>query len=211
MGKEGSMWPTNRSAKGSARTQMQIKEVKDGILVLPGKRYRLIVETSSVNLELKSEDEQDVLIESFQNFLNALPSEIQILIRVREVDIGRYVEGIEKMKEKEKETIYKKQLENYTVFVKNLVSGNKILSRRFYIVIPYTNTERSEDFHIIKEHLNVSRDIIVRGLEKLGMKARPLDTFEILNLFYSFYNPDSVTTQELKRDTISALKEFDYV
>lgn len=205
------MWPTNRSTKGSARSQMQIKEVKDGILVLPGKRYRLVIETSSINLELKSEDEQDVLIESFQNFLNALPSEIQILIRVREVDIGRYLEGIEKVKEKEKETIYKKQLDNYTLFVKNLVSGNKILSRRFYIVIPYTNPEKSEDFHTILEHLNVSRDIIVRGLEKLGMKAKQLDTFEILNLFYSFYNPDSVTTQELKRDTVSALKEFDYV
>ena len=136
---------------------------------------------SSINFELKSDEEQDVLIDSFQNFLNALPSQIQILVRVREVDIDRYVEDIGKSILSEKEAVYKKQITNYCDFIKNLVSGSKILSRRFFIVIPYTNTERSQDMKLIKEHLNLSRDIVVTALEKLSMKARVLDTFEILD------------------------------
>jgi hypothetical protein len=62
--------------------------------VLPNQEYRLILETSSINFELKSEEEQDVMIDSFQNFLNALPCEIQILVRVREIDIDKYAEDV---------------------------------------------------------------------------------------------------------------------
>ena len=62
---------TKSNSKVSSRRQIAIKEVKDGILVLPNQEYRMVIETSSVNLELKSEDEQDVLIDSFQNFLNS--------------------------------------------------------------------------------------------------------------------------------------------
>ncbi len=124
----------SKSKRLSSRAQIQIKEVIDNLLVLPYNEYRLILETSSVNFELKSEEEQDVIIDSFQNFLNSLPCEIQILVRVREVDIDRYIEDIGKTKDKETIPAYKKQIEGYCAFVKKLVSGNKILSRRFYIL-----------------------------------------------------------------------------
>ena len=118
--------------KVSSRQQIQIKEVKDDILILPNHEYRIVVETTSINFELKSEEEQDVLIDSFQNFLNSLPSPIQILIRVREVDIDSYLAKIAKSKTTEKEKVYKDQLDNYCEFIGNLVLGSKILSRRFY-------------------------------------------------------------------------------
>lgn len=68
----------SKSKKSSSRQQIQIKEVVDNILVLPGNEYRQILETSSVNFELKSEEEQDVIIDSFQNFLNSLPCESKL-------------------------------------------------------------------------------------------------------------------------------------
>ena len=201
----------SKSKKSSSRGQIQIKEVVDNILVLPGNEYRQILETSSVNFELKSEEEQDVIIDSFQNFLNSLPCEIQILVRVREVDIDRYVEDIGKTKDKETIPAYKKQIEGYCSFVKKLVSGNKILSRRFYIVIPYKHTERHQDMKLIKEHLNLEKDIIIKGLERMQMKARSITGLEILNLFYGFYNPESLKTQALTRDTVEALLKNNYV
>ena len=118
---------TKSNSKVSSRRQIEIKEVKDGILVLPNQEYRMVIETSSVNQELKSEDEQDVLIDSFQNFLNSLSIPLQILIRVREVDIDSYLEKIQKEKTHEKEKVYKLQIDNYTEFVQKLISGNKIL------------------------------------------------------------------------------------
>ena len=201
----------SKSKKSSSRGQIQIKEVVDNILVLPGNEYRQILETSSVNFELKSEEEQDVIIDSFQNFLNSLPCEIQILVRVREVDIDRYVEDIGKTKDKETIPAYKKQIEGYCSFVKKLVSGNKILSRRFYIVIPYKHTERHQDMKLIKEHLNLEKDIIIKGLERMQMKARSITVLEILNLFYGFYNPESLKTQAITRETVEAILKNNYV
>lgn len=200
-----------KAKRSSSRSQIQIKEVVDNVLVLPNNEYRLILETSSVNFELKSEEEQDVIIDSFQNFLNSLPCEIQILVRVREVDIDRYIEEIAKTKDTEKVPAYKKQIEGYCNFVKKLVSGNKILSRRFYIVIPYKHPERHQDMKLIKEHLGLEKDIIAKGLERMQMKARSLTGLEILNLFYGFYNPESLKTQALTRETVEALLKNNYV
>lgn len=201
----------SKSKKSSSRGQIQIKEVVDNILVLPNNEYRQILETSSVNFELKSEEEQDVIIDSFQNFLNSLPCEIQILVRVREVDIDHYIEDIGRTKDKETIPAYKKQIEGYCSFVKKLVSGNKILSRRFYIVIPYKHTERHQDMKLIKEHLNLEKDIIIKGLERMQMKARSITGLEILNLFYGFYNPESLKTQTITRETVEAILKNNYV
>lgn len=189
----------------SSRRQIEIKEVKDDILVLPNNEYRIAIETSSINFELKSEEEQDVLIDGFQNFLNSLPSQLQILIRVREVDIDRYLEQIGKSKLTEKEKVYKDQIDNYSEFISNLVTGNKILSRRFYVIIPYHHTDSNKDFKLIEEQIHLSRDIILRGLEKLGMRAKTLNSLELLDLFYNFYNPNQSKTQELKGDTIERM------
>jgi hypothetical protein len=203
------MWLLNKSEnKVSSRKQIQIKEVKDGVLILPYNQYRLVIETSSINFELKSEDEQDAIIDNFQNFLNSLPASIQVLIRVREVDVDEYIEEISKSKISEKEKVYKNQITNYCEFIKNLVSGNKILSRRFYIVVPYSGTEK--DFSMIREQINLNRDIVIRGLEKLGMKARELDSLELLDLFYSFYNPQQSKTQQLKKRTLEMVLGENY-
>lgn len=206
------MWLLSKSKnRVSSRYQIKIKEVKDGILVLPNHEYRLAIETSSINFELKSEAEQDVLIDSFQNFLNSLPCKLQILVRVREVDIERYLDQISKTKSIEKEKVYKDQITNYSDFIKNLVSGNKILSRKFYVIIPYQHSDKNKDFNLIREQICLSRDIVLRGLEKLGMKAKALDSLEMLDLFYSFYNPTQSKTQELKGQTIQTLLQNNYV
>lgn len=174
-------------------------------MILPENKFRMILETSSVNFELKSDSEQDLLLDNFQNFLNSLSCPLQILIRVREIDVDGYLEQILKSKDAEKEIIYRKQIENYTSFIKEVVRGNKILTRKFYIVIPYNHTEGKKDFPAIKEHLNLQRDLVLRGLEKIGMKAKPLDTIEVLNQFYTFYNSAHSKTQELTKQSLSKL------
>jgi len=201
-----SLW-SKSNAKVSSRRQIQIKEVKDGILVLPGQEYRIIIETSSINFELKSEEEQDVLIDTFQNFVNSLPVPIQVQIKVSEVNIDRYLEQTLKLKQTEKEQVYIDQIDNYCEFIKELVSNNKILSRRFYVVIPYKHMESSKDFEIVKHQMHITRDIVLKGLEKIGIKARVLDSLEVLKLFFEFYNPNQTKTQELTGEAVNQSEE----
>jgi len=49
-----------------------IKEIRDGIVVLKDGDLRAIVLANSINLSLKSSDEQRATILQFQNFLNNL-------------------------------------------------------------------------------------------------------------------------------------------
>ncbi len=206
------MWLLSKSkSKTSSRKQIAIKEVRNDILVLPNNEYRMVIKTSSINFELKSEEEQDVIIDSYQNFLNSLPSNLQILVRVREVDIDQYLEKMIQSKTQEKEKVYQNQITNYCRFIKNLVSGNKILSRHFYIIVPHHHEGRRKDFDLVKEQLHITRDLIMKGLEKLGIKATSLNSLELLDLFYSFYNSSQIKTQELKGETIEALLKNNYV
>ncbi len=193
------MWLLNKSKqKTGSRRQIQIKEVKDGVILLPNNQYRAVLETSSINFELKSEAEQDVIIDSFQNFLNSLSFPAQILVRVREIDIDQYIEQILVKKDKEKEEAYKTQIQNYAEFIRNLVSGNKILARHFYFVIAFVPDDKKQDFDLTREQIRNREDIVVKGLEKIGMKVKSLDSLQVLQLFYNFYNPNQSKSQPLK-------------
>jgi len=195
--------------KGSARSQIGIKEVKEGILILSDNRYRSILATSSVNFELQSEEEQDVIVDAFQAFLNSLTVPIQILIRVRELDIDHYLEDFQAKLIDEKEPIYKEQLKNYSEFIRKLVSGNKILSRRFYLVIPHDNKTKF-DFATAKEQLMLEQEIIIKGLEKIGMTAKQLTSLEVLDLFYSFYRPEQAKIQPLAQAIVRKTNDHNF-
>jgi len=100
--------------KASSRRQIDIKGVRDGILLLPNNQYRAALEVSSLNFELKSEDEQDALIDTYESFLNSLPCPLQIIVRIRELDMSKYLADLQARHAGEKEKVYKAQLENYS-------------------------------------------------------------------------------------------------
>ena len=182
--------------KFSSRVQIAIKGAKDGILILPHDQYRAVLEVSSLNFELKSEAEQDIIIDTYESFLNSVGVSLQILIRTREIDMDKYLEDLSVRLEDETEAVYRQQLKNYDEFIRSLIQSNKILTRRFYIVVPFSATGKS-DFEIVKEQLSITVDIIAKGMMRLGMHARNLSSLEIFDLFYSFYNPTQAKLQPL--------------
>jgi hypothetical protein len=182
--------------KTSSRKQIDINGVKDQVLMLPGNQYRSVLQVSSVNFELKSEDEQDILIDTFESFLNSVGCPLQILIRTREIDMDKYLGDLSERLSGETEIIYRTQLQNYDEFIRSLITTNKILTRHFYVVIPY-DADTKLDFELVKEQLNLRTDIVAKGLGRLGMQARELSSLEILDLFYSFYSPQQAKIQPL--------------
>lgn len=190
--------------KASSRQQIDIKGVKDGILMLSHNQYRVVLEVSSVNFELKSEDEQDALIDTYESFLNSLSCPIQIVVRIRELDMTKYQADLQARLVDEKEEIYQSQLQNYSEFVGSLVADNKILSRHFYIILPYT-VSGSDAFMTAKEQLTISSDIVAKGLMRLGMQSRQLSSLEILDLFQTFYNPAQAKRQPITEHVVRLL------
>ena len=191
--------------KASSRQQIDIQGVRDGILILPDNQYRAVLSISAINFELKSEAEQDVLIDTYQSFLNSLACSLQIVVRIRELDMDKYLDDFKAKQKDETEEVYKEQIKNYTEFVQSLIKSNKILARHFYVVIPYD--EKSGDFDVIKEQLNLNMDIVGKGLSRMGMQSRQLSSLEILDLFYSFYSPGQAKRQPISSQTLELLNK----
>ena len=190
--------------KTSSRQQIAIKGVRDNILMLPNNQYRAILHVSSLNFELKSEEEQDAIIDTYESFLNSVGSNLQILIRTREIDMDKYLEELTERLDGEAEPVYRKQLKNYDEFIRSLITANKILTRHFYVVIPYAASGKA-DFELIKEQLNQKVDIVSKGMTRLGMHAKQLSSLEVLDLFYSFYNPAQAKIQPLTEQALQLI------
>lgn len=210
---------------GLARSQIKIRDIKDGILVLLDRRYRLVLKTSAVNFNLKGEREQDVLIDAFKQLLNGLSVPVQILIRTRRMDIERYVRRLENLERKEPIPLYKRQLWAYKEFIRQKIEGSKILSRQFFIVIPFDanlqqeelnlamrqyvengeygsnpqDTQEKVEFQLAKQQLEALSQNIIENLKRLGIRADLLNTDEILELFYTFFNPGQAIGKTLKQ------------
>lgn len=182
--------------KTSARNQIAIKGVRDGILVLPNNEYRAVLQVSSLNFELRSEEEQDAIIDTYESFLNSVGSSLQILIRTREIDMDKYLDDLATRLDDEREPIYRTQLQGYDEFIRSLIANNKILTRHFYVVVPYKATGKA-DFELVQEQLNLKLDIVAKGMTRIGMHTKELSSLEVLDLFYSFYSPAQAKVQPL--------------
>lgn len=190
--------------KTSARQQIAIKGVQDGILILPNNEYRAILQVSPVNFELRSEEEQDAIIDIYESFLNSVGTSLQILVRTREIDMDKYLDDLKERLDSEKVPIYRTQLKNYDEFIRSLITTNKILTRHFYIVVPYRPTSKA-DFDLVEEQLKIKLDIVAKGMSRLGMYTNQLDSLEVLDLFYSFYSPAQAKVQPLTEQALQMI------
>jgi hypothetical protein len=191
--------------KVSARNQIDLKGVNNGILLLSRNRYRVILQVSSLNFELKSEEEQDAIIDTYESFLNSVGCPLQILIRTREIDMDKYLAELNEQLSGESDAVYRAQLSNYDEFIRSLITTNKILTRHFYVIVPYDGHSKL-DFETIREQINLRVDIVMKGLARLGMHSRALSSLESLDLFYSFYNPEQAKAQPLTAQALTLLQ-----
>lgn len=191
-------------AKASSRSQVDIQGVRDGILMLPRHQYRAVLQVSSLNFELRSEDEQDAIIDTYESFLNSVGSSLQILIRTREIDMDKYLADVARRKNDELEAVYRSQLEYYDEFIRSLITDNKILTRHFYVIVPYAGNSKA-NFELVKEQLSLKLDIVSKGMTRVGMHTRQLSSLEILDLFYSFYNPSQAKLQPLTEQALQLM------
>ncbi len=190
--------------KTSSRQQVAIKGVRDGILILPGNQYRAVLKVSSLNFELKSEVEQDAIIDTYESFLNSVGTSLQVLIRTREIDMDKYLEDLNERLQDEPEAIYRSQLKHYDEFIRSLITTNKILTRHFYIVIPYSAGAKA-NFELVQEQLNLKVDIVSKGMTRLGMHTTQLTDLELFDLFYTFYSPAQAKLQPLSSRMMLAI------
>ena len=189
-----------------------VKEVRDGVVVLKDGDLRAIVLANSVNLSLKSSDEQKATILQFQSFLNTLDFSIQISVESRRLDIRPYLLLLENRMKVQTEPLLKLQTKEYMEFIKNFTETVSIMTKNFFVVVPYTHTvlksdsgilkklfsfrnkeeakvEKQLDFEEKRSQLEQRVSVIEQGLARCGIKSAQLGTEEIVEVFYKVFNP----------------------
>lgn len=208
------------SAK-SSQDFVPIKEVRNGIIVLKDGSLRAVLVASSLNLSLKSADEQIAIISEFQNFLNGLDFPTQICVQSRRLDIRPYLLTLEDRMKKQVEPLLKIQTREYMDFIKSFTDEVNIMTKTFFIVVPYSptimrsgdkmmssllggeapkkqveDTKRALDLASFEEkrtQLDQRVGVIMGGLGRIGIRTLELKTDQVVELFYKTFNPGDIS------------------
>lgn len=199
------------SPSASTQRYVDVEEVRDGVIVLKNGALRAILLVSSLNFDLKSAEEQDAIISQYQNFLNSLDFPVQVLIHSRRFNIEPYLQMLREKESEQTNELLRLQISEYQHFIKNLTEVSDIMSKYFYVVVPFAAVEdkhsgffdrignmlnpkqaireRRELFETYKNQLWQRVDHVSIGLSGTGVKVAPLNTEEIIELLYNTYNP----------------------
>lgn len=186
----------------------EIVDISDDIVFLKGGNACMIMEVSSVNFFLLSQDEQNARIYGYMSLLNSLSSSIEILIISRRIDLGNYVKLIEDKITTLINPKIKEQLTLYRDFIKDLIKGEGLLDKKIYIIIPFSQLElgvatvgqaqtkdkKNLSFNeSVKSALISKRSNVATQVERMGLIARPLSTNELIKLYYELFNQEFIT------------------
>ena len=188
-----------------------IKEVRDGIIILKDGSLRVLLMASSINLALKSQDEQQAIIGQFQNFLNSLEFTVEFSIQSRDLDIRPYIALLQDRYTKELDELMKIQIREYMAFIRDFTERANLMTKNFFIVIPYdpalinrgggmlgslfpgsqkgAGALADEQFEQYRAQLEQRVSVVEQGLVRTGVRVVKLGTEEVIELFYKLFNP----------------------
>jgi peptide methionine sulfoxide reductase MsrA len=205
----------------STQTYLRISEIREDTLVLKNGGLRAVMRVSSINFNLKSEEEQNAIIYSYQGFLNTLDGPIQIVVRSKKLDIDKYLDDLKEKGNKQTNALLQKQTFEYVEYIHKLVEFADIMSKEFYVIVPldpfrsknqnflekffgFINAkdsyaqikQRREEFDRLKKKLSQKVNSVKIGLENCNLKVEELTTKELIQLFYEINNPMAARYQK---------------
>jgi len=184
------------SKKPTTRDFLPIKKITDAVVILKQGGWRNILLVSSINFDLMSGEEREAVIFQFQNFLNSLDFEIQIVVQSRKLSLKKYIKELEEIEQKQENELLAIQAGEYKDFIVALSDMANLISKNFYIIIPFYPPMKEdmakEEFLRWKSQLTLRSEYVINGLRPIGINAEILGSEEIVELLWSFYNPSEI-------------------
>lgn len=211
----------------STQNTLQIAEIRDGIVIMNDGSFRSVVMVKSINFDLMSPQEQEAVEYAYQGFLNSLYFPVQIFIRSQKVDLQPYIEKLDKIRTEHDNMLLALLMDDYIGYIDQLAQQTNIMDKKFYLVIPYFPvvdvqkalsqsknffTGFAQLFNKTEQHVTINEpdlekaktelrnrvQAVLGGLQQCNIQGLPLDTQELIELYYDTYNPDTATRQQLK-------------
>lgn len=217
--------PTKQAPpQNTTQRTLLFSEIRDGMIIMADGSFRAIVACQSINFDLMSSREREGVEYSYQNFLNSLSFDIQILIQSRRVDIAPYIDKLETIRRSQDNMLLNVLMDDYLTFIEQLADEANIMDKKFFIVVPYspipdasklvdkgkgfftkffdqrtqTITKIDEATYLkAKDEIKTRVDSVMSGLYQLGVHCAPLTTKQLGELYYNSYNPDTAVNQPL--------------
>ena len=219
--------PPPKTNPNSTQNTLQIAEIRDGIVIMSDGSFRSVIMVKSINFDLMSQQEQEAVEYSYQGFLNSLYFPVQIFVRSQQVDLQPYIEKLDKIRTEHDNMLLAMLMEDYINYIDTLSQQTNIMDKKFYVVVPYFpvvdvqkaltqsknffsglgaifNTKETRvtinepELEKAKTELRNRVQAVLGGLMQCGIQGLPLDTQELIELYYDTYNPDTATRQQLK-------------
>lgn len=216
-----------KSNPNSTQNTLQIAEIRDGIVIMNDGTFRAVVMVKSINFDLMSPQEQEAVEYAYQGFLNSLYFPVQIFVRSQRVDLQPYIEKLDKIRTEHDNMLLALLMDDYVGYIDQLSMQTNIMDKKFYVVIPFEPAvdpsklltkdknfitglvdifNKKEDHVVINENdlenakseLRNRVQAVLGGLQQCSIQGLPLDTQELIELYYDTYNPDTATRQQLK-------------
>jgi len=209
--------------KGSTQEHLPIEDIIDSVVIMKDGSCAMVMRISSVNFDLLSEREQSALVYAYGGILNSLSFPIQIVIQSMTKDVSKYQERLLVMEERQNNPLLKERIKLYRKFIEETVKRNDVLSKAFYVVVPFSilnlgikssakpflgflsinrnnGLPYSKEYLLekAKENLEPKRDHLMRLFARLGLEIRQLETKELIKLFYRIYNEESSMNQNIE-------------
>lgn len=205
--------PAKKPVAPATQRYLDIAEIREDAVIMKDGTLRAVLAVSSINFALKSEDEQQAVIAQYVQFLNTLEYPLQIVIHSRKLDIEPYLVKLQEFEKQQHNELLKAQMADYRNFVGELVSLGDIMTKSFYVIVPYSPLSdrrkgffdrlgeafspaklvrlRAGAFGERRQDLMQRTEHVMGSLQSLGLKSVLLDTQALIELFYRLYNPET--------------------
>ena len=209
-----------RPTSNSTQDLLEIADIRDNMVVLKNGIVRAVLIVSSINFALKNQDEQEGIISGYYSFLNSLSYPLQIIIQSRNLDIDEYLDKLDKLAKQQTNELLRIQTIDYTQFIRELLQLQSIMSKKFFVVVPYSVlSDKKKGFFskfsdlfsatkvlkIKKKQFEEYKDQLFRrvaqvqsGLLNLSLQSVILDTPSLIELYYNSYNPEVSKREKMK-------------
>lgn len=208
----------------TTQSHLDIEEIKNNLVVLKNGSVTAVLQTTAVNFDLLSEIEQDAIIAAFSMLLNSITFPVQVVIRSKRLDITKYLEKVTRIESKLTDPLLKHQAESYRKFVQEVIKRNEVLDKKFYVAInsagigekdlgtnPFDWVLKLFGSHNKRVSVNVDQalkdaqislmpkvDHVAKEFNRIGVRAKQLQTQELVELFFDIYNPSTIHGQRIR-------------
>lgn len=209
--------------QNTTQNSLQFSELRDNMAIMTDGSFRAVVACKSINFDLMSSREREGIEYSYQNFLNSLNHPTQILVRSQRVDIGPYIDKLVERRRNQDNMLLSVLMDDYINFIDVLSEEANIMDKSFFIVVPYypagdvaaikdqakgffgklfsggPNVTKIDNttYEKAKDEIKNRVDNVMAGLFQIGVQSVQLNTKELGELYYNFYNPDTAVREPL--------------